>query len=193
MLKLLRIFFIAALMLCFLVSCKSRKRESKAVLKTVAKVPAQKTKKIPPAAPAAKHGNILEEKLGLSSNEVRRNRLYSFVADWYGTPYRYGGCKKNGVDCSCFAGVLSEEVYGVTLPRTCEDIFRSCDHFSIKDAREGDLLFFKIAGRQVNHVGVYLRDNWFVHASTSRGVIINSLDEAYYDKYFFCAGRLKGA
>jgi lipoprotein Spr len=193
MLKLLRIFFIAVLMLCFLVSCRSRKREAKPVLKTAEKHQVNKAKKMPAAAHSGRQENALRDKLGLSSGDIRRSRLYSFVADWYGTPYRLGGCKKSGVDCSCFAGVLSEQVYGVMLPRRSEDIFRSCDHFSIRDARAGDLVFFKIGGKDVNHVGVYLRDKWFVHASTSRGVMINNLEEAYYDKYFFCAGRLKDA
>lgn len=193
MLKLLRIFFIVVLMVCFFVSCRHKKQQSQAVLKTASQPPAKKTKKMPATVTSGSHESYLKQKLGISSGDLRKNKLYSFVLDWYGAPYRYGGCKQNGVDCSCFAGVLCEQVYGVRLPRRSEDIFKSCKLFSIKDAREGDLVFFKIAGKQVNHVGVYLRGNWFVHASTSRGVIINNLDEAYYSKYFFCAGRLKDA
>ena len=193
MLKFLRIFFIAALMFCFLLSCRQRKQESRAVLKTAAKPAAKNTKKMPSSVSPGNTESYLKQKLGISSSDLRRNKLYDFVLDWYGTPYRYGGCQKSGVDCSCFAGVLAKNVYGYSLPRRCVDIFKSCDHFSIKDAREGDLVFFKIGGRNITHVGVYLRDNWFVHASTSRGVMINSVDEAYYKKYFFCAGRLKDA
>ena len=191
MLKLLRIFFIAVLMLCFLISCRHRRQESQAVLKTASVPPGKKQKKMP--APAPSRENTLKENLGLSAREINQSRLYSFVMDWYGTPYKYGGCQQSGVDCSCFAGLLCEKVYGMKLPRRTEDIFKSCDHFSVKEAREGDLLFFRIGGKTISHVAVYLKNDWFVHASTSRGVMVNSLSEAYYKKYFFCAGRLKEA
>ncbi len=56
---------------------------------------------------------------------------------------------------------------------------------SLKDAKEGDLLFFKIGGPQISHIGVLLRGNLFIHSSTNKGVIVNSIEEAYYKKYFF--------
>jgi lipoprotein Spr len=55
---------------------------------------------------------------------------------------------------------------------------------------EGDLVFFKIEGNQVSHIGVYLQNNKFVHATTKKGVIINDLDELYYKKYYFKSGRI---
>ncbi len=113
--------------------------------------------------------------------------------EWYNVPYQYGGCLKSGVDCSCFASILYDDVYGKKLPRIAGDMFNQCSQISPEDAKEGDLFFFKINGNKISHVGVFLKRNFFVHASTSKGVMINTIDEAYYKKYFFCAGRLKQA
>lgn len=60
-----------------------------------------------------------------------------------------------------------------------------------KNLTEGDLVFFKINSKKVSHVGVYLKQGWFAHVSTSKGVMINNLSEAYYDKHFTGAGKIK--
>jgi lipoprotein Spr len=135
--------------------------------------------------------NPLREKLGLSNKEIKSSKLYKFVDDWYGVPYRYGGCVKTGVDCSCFTNNLFEAVYGRKTPRTAGEIYRECDKVNIEKVKQGDIVFFKINGNSISHVGVYLKDNKFVHASTSKGVMINDLNETYYKKYFYSAGRLK--
>lgn len=135
----------------------------------------------------------LQQKLGLSHKQIRDNKLYTFIDDWYGTPYKYGGCQRSGVDCSCFTNMLYEKVYGIKIARSAADMFSACDKISLEDASQGDLVFFKIGGRAITHVGIYIKNKLFVHSSTSRGVIINSLEEAYYKKYFFCAGKLKKA
>jgi lipoprotein Spr len=82
-------------------------------------------------------------------------------------------------------------VYDKKIARSAADIFKDCDPISIERAVTGDLVFFKIGGKNISHVGVYIKDKLFVHASNSRGVIINSLNEAYYKKYFFSAGKMK--
>ena len=138
-------------------------------------------------------GNPLKEKLGLSNKEIKSSKLYSFVDDWYGVPYKFGGCQKSGVDCSCFTDVLYQQVYGLKTPRTCGDIYKSCQVISRDKIKQGDILFFKINSNNITHVGVYLKDQKFVHASTSKGVIISDLNESYYKKYFYTAGRLKHA
>lgn len=192
MLKLLRFVFFLVLLIGFLVSCRHRKEEQ-VVLKSASQpAPGKSSKKMP--APSAKKDwpDKLQETLGLSKKEMQ-GKLYRFVTEWYGVPYRYGGCQKSGVDCSCFASILCEKVYGYSLPRRASDIFKSCKQFGIDQAKEGDLVFFTIGSSNVTHVGIYLRKKYFVHASTSRGVMVNSLNEAYYKKYFLCAGRLKEA
>jgi len=132
----------------------------------------------------------LEQILGISSKEIKKNELYAFVQDWYGVPYKYGGCKKSGVDCSCFTNILYEQVYHKKLIGNAAEIYKSADKISIEKAKEGDLVFFKINVTYVSHVGVLLKDGHFVHASTSKGVIVSSLKEAYYKKYFHSAGQI---
>ena len=156
-------------------------RHKKESVKTVTK----------PKAEAKSGSMVFREKMGLSNKEVRDSKLYSFISDWYGTPYKYGGCEKTGVDCSCFTINLFEKVYGKKMPRTAGEIYKECDKLKIEKAEEGDLIFFKINSNSITHVGVYLRDNKFVHASTTRGVLVNSLTETYYQKYFYSAGKLK--
>lgn len=133
----------------------------------------------------------LRHKLKVSEKEMRSNKLYHFSEEWYGVPYRYGGCDKRGVDCSCFANLLYENVYSKTLSRSANEIFKSCNQLSLGELQQGDLLFFKIGGNTISHVAVFLKDSYFIHSSTSKGVIVNSLEEAYYKKYFFCAGKLR--
>lgn len=138
-----------------------------------------------------KDTSILEEKLGLTRKEIKQSKLYSFIDDWYGTPYKYGGCQKTGVDCSCFTDMLYENVYGRKTARSAGEIYKECDKVSSSNLKEGDLLFFITNGKNVSHVGVYVRNDKFVHASTSRGVVISDLKETYYKNNFHSAGRLK--
>jgi cell wall-associated NlpC family hydrolase len=106
----------------------------------------------------------------------------SAAADtWIGVPYRYGGTSRNGVDCSSLAVHLLEEV-GVSLPRSVSeqrDVGRRVERGEVE---AGDLVFFRLQSSHVNHVGVALDDARFVHASRSRGVAIDRLDDQYFGK-----------
>lgn len=179
-----------ALIFC-LFGCKHKQQQVSAIERPKGKTPPVKT--APGNKPAGSHAGegALQQKLGLNSKQIQSSRFYSFIDDWYGVPYKYGGCQKAGVDCSCFTNLLYEKVYDKRIARSAADMFKSCDEISLQDAKTGDLVFFKIGGNTISHVGVYIKNKLFVHASNSKGVIINSLDEAYYKKYFFCAGKLK--
>ncbi|MCA6363919.1 MAG: C40 family peptidase [Bacteroidetes bacterium] len=131
------------------------------------------------------------EKLQVPAASVTNLVLYRFVDDWYGVPYQYGGKTKAGVDCSGFSAALYQAVYKKTISGSAATLWSKCESVGEKNLQEGDLVFFKIGGDKVSHVGVYLQNRRFVHASTKKGVIISSLDEAYYTKYFFKGGRLK--
>jgi len=169
-------------------SCKSQQKTPE----PVARKQQTQTKNIKPHQVRSKAaGSDLERLLGLSSKEIKKSELYSFIQDWYAVPYKYGGCKKSGVDCSCFTTILYEEVYHQKLAGNASDLYKGAEKISLQRAREGDLVFFKINVSYVSHVGVLLRDGHFVHASTSKGVIVSSLEEAYYKKYFHSAGRVK--
>ena len=186
--KVILILLMALAFFIVFFSCRTKK-EIKTEKKKTVKTEHKHHKKINETEKAGT--TALKNKLGLSARDIKSDRLYRFVEEWYGVPYKYGGCRKEGVDCSCFANILIETVYGQKLARTAGDMFKSCDLIEEKEAREGDLFFFKINDKNISHVGVYLRQHFFVHASTSAGVMINSLDENYYRKYFYCAGRIK--
>lgn len=129
--------------------------------------------------------------LGVNATEITNIPLYEFIDDWYGTPYQYGGKTKKGIDCSGFAAELYKTIYNKDISGTSETIYEKCTTVSIKNLKEGDLLFFKIDKNRISHIGVYLQNNKFVHATTKKGVMIDDLDEAYYKKYFYKAGKLK--
>jgi murein DD-endopeptidase / murein LD-carboxypeptidase len=185
----LRYCYIVFLFLFFFCGCKQKEKQIGSA-KSGSKTSVSKNK---PASSKTKtgSGSELQQKLGVSNKEIKENELYSFINNWYGTPYKYGGCQKTGVDCSCFVNLVYDKVYHKKIARTASDMFKECDEINIEDAAQGDLLFFKIQGKLISHVGIFVRKKLFVHASTSQGVIINSLDEAYYKKYFYCAGKLK--
>ena len=106
-------------------------------------------------------------------------------------PYKYGGKNKQGIDCSAFTLELLKEVYNKDLTGTSSSISNGCKVISKNNLLEGDLVFFKIESDNISHIGVYLQNNKFVHASTKKGVMIDDLDEPYYKKYFFKGGRIK--
>ena len=118
--------------------------------------------------------------------------LYSFIDDWYGTPYRYGGLDRKGIDCSAFTRELCSNIYGKRLQRTAAAQFNETEYVSsVSELKEGDLVFFKIRKRYISHVGIYLGNNKFVHASSSKGVVISSLTNAYWSRYYVGGGKIK--
>lgn len=128
--------------------------------------------------------------LNIPKNEISNLALYAFIDEWYGAPYKYGGRSKNGIDCSNFVSELYQNIYHLSVSGSSSSIYNQCKPLSRNALREGDLLFFKIEKDNISHIGVYLQNNKFVHATTKKGVMIDDLDEAYYKKYFYKAGRL---
>jgi murein DD-endopeptidase / murein LD-carboxypeptidase len=115
--------------------------------------------------------------------------LLEAVDEWYGVHYRTGGNTKSGVDCSGFSVAVYAAAFGYALPRVSKEQYRTSRHISMTELQEGDLVFFNTRGSGVSHVGVYLGNNKFIHASVSRGVMVSDLFEPYYIKRFFGAGR----
>ncbi len=172
--------------------------------KTASKRPASKTqtahRKPARKAPASKKSTgsastALKKKyagqLGVTTNAISNVKLYTFVDQWMGVKYRYGGMSRSGVDCSGFSNLLYKEVYHKQLKRTTRDIASTCKSVGKSNLREGDLVFFHISGKKNSHMGVYLQNGKFVHASSSRGVVISDLNNPYYKKYFANGGRLR--
>jgi len=123
---------------------------------------------------------------------VTDTALYSFIDNWMGTPYMYGGSTKDGIDCSSFTSTLLQAIFNLSIPRTAKEQYDACVRVHKNDLREGDLVFFKSQGsrRGVSHVGVYIGNDYFVHSSTSSGVMISNLDEDYFSTRFVSGGRL---
>lgn len=115
--------------------------------------------------------------------------LLEQIDDWYGTRYKYGGTGKSGIDCSAFTQTIYSSVFGMSIPRTASEQFRSAKIISTTELQQGDLVFFNTTGG-VSHVGIYLTNNKFVHASSTGGVKISDLFEAYYLRRYLGAGRL---
>lgn len=134
-----------------------------------------------------KYAEVLEVK----PKDIENIPLYTFIDKWVGTEYRMGGCDISGIDCSGFARKLYSDVYGVDLLRTSVEQFKNCQRIKrSKDAVEGDLVFFRVKGRRISHVGIYLMNDYFVDASTSNGVMISNLNEEYWQKTYAGIGRI---
>lgn len=130
-------------------------------------------------------------KVGLDLDSCAYLPLYISFYDWLGVPYRYAGLTKQGIDCSGLIKSVFREVYHLELKGSASHIYEGCVPIRKENLQEGDLVFFKINKSRVSHVGIYLQDGYFVHASVSKGVMINNLEEKYYKKYFFNGGRIK--
>jgi len=131
------------------------------------------------------------ELLDVTDLELEKIELYAFIDEWVGVKYKYGGTTKKGVDCSGFTNLLYNNVFKKELPRSSSDIAAVAKSVSKKELSEGDFVFFSIRSNKVDHVGIYLTNNRFVHASTSKGVIISNLEHPYYAKHFKTGGRLE--
>jgi lipoprotein Spr len=129
--------------------------------------------------------------LGTASTEITDLKLYQFIDDWMNAPYKYGGLSKKGIDCSGLSALLMEEVYQKKIGGSSADIFNQADPVSKEKLKEGDLVFFKIKSTRISHMGVYLVNDKFIHATTKAGVIISDLNDPYYREYFYKAGRIK--
>lgn len=115
--------------------------------------------------------------------------LLQQIDHWWGTHYCLGGDDENCIDCSAFTQTMLQNVYGINVPRTAQEQYNFSTHIKDNDLKEGDLVFFK-SGRHISHVGLYVANNKFVHASVSSGVMISDLDDDYWSKRYAGAGRV---
>ena len=122
---------------------------------------------------------------------LQSKQLYRFITDWSGVRYRLGGLDKSGIDCSGFALLLQKDIYGNSLPRRSRDQAEVIREKNLGQLKEGDLIFFSFGGGAVDHVGVFLNGNYFVHASTTRGVVVDDLSLPAYQKAMVKAGSYK--
>ncbi len=141
-----------------------------------------------------KHVNVPVSSAGKAADamaNLKSKDLYQFIAEWTGVKYKLGGLDKSGIDCSGFALLLEKKIYGHSLPRVSRDQANIVMNKTMNSLNEGDLIFFAFGGNQVDHVGVYLNNNFFVHASTTRGVVVDNLTLPVYQNAIVKTGSLK--
>lgn len=130
-------------------------------------------------------------KLGVSESDIKNEKLYQFINEWYGVPYKYAAKDKNGIDCSGLTSTLYLNVYKKTISSNTKALVEEAKKIKDSDLKEGDLVFFNTNGKSISHVGVYLQNHKFVHASTKKGVMISDMNEPYFKKTYVSSGRVK--
>ena len=137
--------------------------------------------------PSVKHRPAEEKSL---PDRLSRDRVLLSIVSHLGVPYQYGGTGKQGMDCSAFTARVYESATGSPLPRSTAEQFGRGEDVEREDLRFGDLVFFNTTGRNPSHVGIYIEDDLFAHASVSYGVTISSMESSYYHKRFVGARRI---
>ena len=142
-----------------------------------------------------KQTNAAYETLGLKKEGNDNVMLYREAASWMHVPHVDGGSSRNGTDCSFLVYSIYRAVYNKTLERNSQAMLnKNCRRIGRHQLKEGDLVFFNTGsnpGFSVSHVGIYLKNHKFLHASTQKGVHVSDLDENYYRKAWICGGRVK--
>ena len=129
--------------------------------------------------------------MDIAVEEIQNIPLLQKIDEWWGTPYALGGSSKRGVDCSYFTLDVMNAIYNTNLKRTAAEQYDQSEKIDWSDLKEGDLIFFKTDGsRSISHVGIYMTNNKFAHASTSQGVTISDLSEPYWQKRLYSLGRV---
>ena len=124
-----------------------------------------------------------------SSDSPTVKKLYDQYNQWRGVRYREGGLSKSGVDCSGYVHLTYKSKFKRKIPRSTELLAKSGKKIHSSQMRPGDLVFFK-TGWKTRHVGIYLKDGKFMHASSSRGVMISKLNNPYWSDAYWMSRRL---
>lgn len=132
--------------------------------------------------------HVIDDTQARKTQIIKRN-LYEHYSQWRGTRYCAGGLSKKGIDCSGFIYITFKHRFGIVLPRTTEEMAELGTNVARGDWRAGDLVFFK-TGIFTRHVGVYIEDGQFLHASSSQGVIISGLNNSYWHDTYWKAKRI---
>lgn len=176
----LRILFLPFFVLLIVSSCGAKR-------KSTVSGSTKPTIERPSGGKRANIKQYYSELLNTNPKELNEN-LYEFIDEWMGSPHRLGGQNKDGIDCSGFVGMIYQQVYHKTLPRSSRDMAEVVKRKYDDQLKEGDLVFFSFGGKTIDHVGIYLHNDKFVHVSTKQGVVISNLKDTWYYKYFTRCG-----
>nr|WP_248730079.1 MULTISPECIES: NlpC/P60 family protein [Halomonas] len=184
--RMLRIASVS-LLLALMVGCASQQRSDSA--------PANYFSSI--SRPSLSHGPMMSpvdnpirelRSFQSPSPELVRQALLTQHERWVGTPYRLGGEGQGGIDCSALVQHIFSESFRMDLPRTTDSQVLQGQRIDRSELKPGDLVFFRPPG-PYNHVGVYVGDGYFLHASTSQGVILSELDNVFWQQHYWQARR----
>ncbi len=159
---------LAVAVLIIILSCAHNRQPDDASLREVDRAPGRKLEQAP--------------------SEIQK-QLEAEYHRWQGTRHRMGGSSRSGVDCSGFVKAVYKNIFEMDLPRTTKAQAMLGRPVKKTDLQAGDLVFFKPPSYQ-RHVGIYLSNSEFVHASKTKGVTISRIDPYYWGKYFWTARRL---
>lgn len=186
------------------VTTKNKNTKSKVVHTTatttnlttgIYRISARNSSPLVKAKMAELHG--LHSKMLTKGSKFEKNRatiqrkLLSSYSRWLGTPYAWGGDSKSGIDCSALTRRVYRETFGIELPRTAAEQVQKGKRVSASNLRPGDIVFFKTNGT-TNHTAVYVGNSLFINASSSKGVVMSSLESPYWKKYFKYGVRVNG-
>ena len=125
-------------------------------------------------------------------NIILKNKLFAAFNNWAGTKYRLGGTGRSGIDCSALTREVFREVFGYELTRVSVDQVKKGRKVERSELKPGDLLYFTPENR-INHVAVYIGNSLFINASSSQGVVLSSLNNTYWNKYYKYGVRVDAA
>lgn len=131
------------------------------------------------------------EELQVNNQVIKARPLLQRIHFYLGTPYKFGGTSRRGMDCSGFVVTVYRESYKMKLARSSEKIYSQCQKIVDENLKIGDLVFFADRSKQkIGHVGIFLGEERFAHASVNSGVIISKFDEEYYRSRYLGGGRV---
>lgn len=132
----------------------------------------------------------LKNRIDLDQSSMVKKKLLKQYSRWKGTRYKLGGLTKKGIDCSGFVYITFQSKLGIELPRSTKSLVKMGNKVSKDELRPGDLIFFK-TGFFTRHVGIYLNNSKFLHASVKRGVTISNLKNRYWESKYWISKRIK--
>ena len=125
-----------------------------------------------------------------SITNLDQAKMMREISKMMGVSYRLGGSDENGIDCSAYTMMVYKNSIGKLLPRSSAEQYKIGIPISNEDLKFGDLVFFNTTGETASHVGIYLGDDLFAHASVSLGVTISSLESYYFKQRYNGARRI---
>ena len=134
--------------------------------------------------------NQYADLMAVSPKSIKNKKLYEFIEDWKGTKYEFGGLNKRGIDCSGLVFLAYRDVYGKQIPRNTSQQLEIIKRKYEGQLKEGDLVFFDYDNKKFSHVGIYLQNGYYFHASSRKGVMVAKLKDPFTYKYFSRGGSI---